>query len=528
MRPLEPRRCGWPLAATLAGLALCAPAPTALASFAREPGTPVDVNGADPSGVVVDDFNGDKRPDVVTINGTSSNISVLLRRPIGGFVEEPGSPVGVGTGPNFGAVADFNGDARPDVAVSNYVSDNVTILLRDAAGGFAKEAPEITAGDGPASIAAADFNGDGLPDLAVPDQLANKVTILLRQPGGFAAEGGSPATGSAPRDVAAADFNGDGRPDLAVTNLNGNSVTVLLRNKAGDGFTQEAGSPIAVGAGPFGVTADDLDADRHADLVVANSKASTITVLLRNEAGDGFGQEGRSSVNVGAAPLDVATADFNGDGARDLAVTNSAASSVSVLLRAGAGYRQDAGSPVPTAEGAYGVTSADFDADGRPDLAVSNDHSNRLTVLLNTTPTGSPPPPPARPSSPSPRPRSGARPISAHIDARWSVLAKYTKVLRLAVRRVPVTARVVVRCKGRGCPFKGPRSFGRRKSTVSLTKAFKNERLRVGAVIEIAISAPGRIGAVRRYRVRGGPHRLKPKASTLCLPEGTSRPRRTC
>jgi len=243
-------------AAALAGLMLCASATTALASFTQEPGSPYNV-GASPYGVLVADFDSGTRPDVVTINGTSSNASVLLRQPVGGFAQEAGSPVAVGTGPNFGAVGDFNVDGRPDIAVSNYASDNVTILVRQPGSGFAQSlGSPIPAGDGPAALAAADFNGDTLLDLAVPDYLTNRVTILLRQGGTFVAEAGPPATGARPRDIAAADFNGDGRPDLAVTNYSSNNVTILLRN-AGAGFTQEAGSPIAVGAVPFGIIGED-------------------------------------------------------------------------------------------------------------------------------------------------------------------------------------------------------------------------------------------------------------------------------
>lgn len=529
MRAPGARRCRWLLAISLAALTLCVTATTALASFTQEPGSPYTV-GANPYGVLLADFDSDTRPDVVVINGTSSTASVLLRQPLGGFAEEAGSPVAVGSGPNYGAVGDFNVDGRSDIAVANYVSDNVTILVRQPGSGFAQAlGSPIPAGSRPAGLVAADFNGDTLLDLAVPDYLGNIVTILLRQGGTFVAETGSPATGARPRNVATADFNGDGRPDLAVTNYNSDNVTILLRN-AGPGFTQEAGSPIAVDTGPAGITAEDLNGDGRADLAVTNYKANTITVLLRNKAGNGFTQEG-APIAVGSGPRDIATGDFNSDRARDLAITNNAGNSVTVLLRAGAGYRPDAGSPVPTAIHPHGVKSADFNADGRPDLAISNDGSNNLTVLLNTTPPGTPPPPPVRPSpsspssSPTPRPSPGVKRIRSTVTVDWSVFKRYTNADTLVVHGVPARGKVVARCKGRGCQFKGPRSFKRKKSTVSLTKAFKHKRLPVGAVIEIAITAPNRIGRVFRYKVRSG---LRPKKSTLCLPVGSSKPKLKC
>ncbi|HEX5900966.1 MAG TPA: VCBS repeat-containing protein, partial [Solirubrobacteraceae bacterium] len=202
----------------------------AQASFVQE-GTPITV-GAQPYGVVAADFNGDARADVATVNGTSSNLSVLLRQAAGGFAAETGSPFAVGAGPDYGHVADFNGDGLLDVTVGNFVGNSVSVLLRQASGGFTAEpAPPVASAS---SVAVADFNGDGRPDIASPSYNGASVTTLLRQAaGGFVAEPTRPGTGINPRDLAAADFNGDGLPDLAVTNLGSASVTILLRSAAG-------------------------------------------------------------------------------------------------------------------------------------------------------------------------------------------------------------------------------------------------------------------------------------------------------
>ena len=135
------------------------------------------------------------------------------------------------------AVGDFNGDGKADLAVANYGSDNVSVLLGNGNGTF-QAAVNYAAGTSPHSVAVGDFNGDGKADLAVANYGSNNVSVLLGNGNGTFQAAVNYAAGTSPCSVAVGDFNGDGKADLAVANYGSNNVSVLLGN--GNGTFQAA------------------------------------------------------------------------------------------------------------------------------------------------------------------------------------------------------------------------------------------------------------------------------------------------
>ena len=96
------------------------------------------------------------------------------------------------------------------------------------------------------------------------------------------------AVGRAPGSVLVEDLSGDGRLDLVVANEKGSSVSVLLDDGKG-GFSASRGSPFPAGPSPNDLASGDFNRDGRVDLAIANHETQHVTVLL----GDGRGRSSR-------------------------------------------------------------------------------------------------------------------------------------------------------------------------------------------------------------------------------------------
>ncbi len=196
---------------------------------------------------------------------------------------------------------------------------------------------------------------------------------------------------AAPRGLATADFDSDGDLDVAMANadsphLTGDPVLLVLLNE-GDGSY----APPVLYEGPTGptsaVTTADFDGDGDFDLAL--TQQDTITgrfVLVFTNDGDGtFTSAGQFPTSN--APLDIVAADFDGDGDIDLATTSSTNQSdggrvVTVLRNDGTGSfatRID----LPTTDIPHRLDAGDLNLDGAADIAYSYWNRNEFGVLLS-------------------------------------------------------------------------------------------------------------------------------------------------
>ncbi len=90
----------------------------------------------------------------------------------------PGPTFAAGDVPNAVTTGDFNGDGLTDLVTANGDSDDVSVLLGNGDGTFAAQ-QTFAAGIGPHSVTTGDFNGDGLTDLATANRASDNVSVLL-------------------------------------------------------------------------------------------------------------------------------------------------------------------------------------------------------------------------------------------------------------------------------------------------------------------------------------------------------------
>jgi hypothetical protein len=339
--------------------------------------------GTLPYSIVTADFDHDGNLDLAVSDWGSNQISILMGKGDGSF--RPARTFSVPSCTGL-AVGDFDGDHIPDLAIVEYAGSGTAALgiyLGNGDGTF-RAGASYTLGHGTVWLAAADFNGDGHLDVAVANIGSDthgtngSVMVLFGRGDGTFKKPATYKLRGGPFAIAAADLNGDGHPDIAVTTLAG-SVAILMNT--GSGKFKHTKTYLA-GGEPAGVTIAALkrDGKGHQDLVV--SFAQGIGVLLGN--GDGtFGKETiYSTSGIGVAPRYGVVADFNGDGNPDIAVVLYDGNSA-LLYGKGDGTFQAAVPIKMKFGGGDSLAAGDFDNDRAPDLVIGAEQVNKIVVLLN-------------------------------------------------------------------------------------------------------------------------------------------------
>jgi hypothetical protein len=371
--------------------------------------TPLEVaTSPETRSLKVADVDLDGRLDLVTLNRVARGVTWY--RNLGDGPLEPGPPGQQFSGEErtfelfgpigsltevFLAVADFNGDGDPDLALTSSRSRSVSVFENTEGGRSFPMAHTLPTDGGFAALVTADLNGDGLEDIAGATKRSS-VVVWRRLADGERAEGEGGDRGFENtftfailrfESLAFADVDGDGILDLLV---GGHSVGPRLDVLRGDGDgTFRVPEVIAtVGNIP---QVDDFDGDGDADLAVVarlvagsrearSSLIEEIRILHQGERGRVTFESRAFPIGALAHFMDLGH--LNGDGVLDVVTANSAPNFA--LL-----FGRDDGSLEEhtlhwLAFRLWGVVTADLDGDGDgADDLVFFSREDGLLVLEN-------------------------------------------------------------------------------------------------------------------------------------------------
>ena len=332
-------------------------------------------------GIALFDYDGDGDLDVYVVSGwrlegaeiAERAKNALWRNRGNGTFDDVTSAAGVGDdGWGTGvAVGDYDGDARPDLFVTNFGRD--VLYHNEGDGRFTPvaDSPGLAGWSGGACFFDAD--GDSDADLFVAGYVDCTLDAVLHA---------KPTLDWKGAKVMPGPFGLKGLKDEFFRNDGGKFVRA----------TDEAGLTDVGEYYGFGVAAADLNQDGALDLYVANDSNPSYVYI-----GDGHGRftekglwcgAGLSGKGAAQAGMGVGVGDHDADGLPDILLTTFADDSATLFRNLGRGLFRDvatdAGVRDPTfAPLKWGVVFGDFDEDGDEDVFIANGH---IYPQADTTP----------------------------------------------------------------------------------------------------------------------------------------------
>jgi hypothetical protein len=139
--------------------------------------------GTTPYSIASGDLDGDNKVDLATANFGSNNISIIRNTSTSGTIAfAPKVDYAAGTAPHNVVIGEINGDGKPDIISSNTTSNNISLYKNICTSGIISFSSPVDyslgAATTPKSSAIGDLDADGRADVVVTNSLANSVSVF--------------------------------------------------------------------------------------------------------------------------------------------------------------------------------------------------------------------------------------------------------------------------------------------------------------------------------------------------------------
>ncbi len=406
--------------------------------------------GGAPLGIAAGDIDGDGKLDIAVANSSAATVSVFRNTSSQGSINSSSFATKVdfttGTSPSGVSIGDIDGDGKPDMIVGNTSSNTLSLFHNIATSGSLTTGSfeakvDFATGTGANYIALGDLNGDGKVDIAVSNLSSNTVSLFRNTTsatGGFTSSSLATkvdlTTGNSPNIVWIGDLDGDGRPEVATNNYNGLNASIMRGNNPPPTITAVSpntaipGTSITLTGYGFNTTAANNKVyfgATKATVIAASATSLTVTAPigatympvsvtdsiagLSGSAKLSFtptynnapfvpgiiNYASRTTFTSVVNPNSIVFGDFDGDGKTDMAVVSQAtASTLSIFRNTSATGSMTSGSFATKVDftltnNADGIAVGDLDGDGRLDIVVNNQSSNTVSIYRNISTPGS-------------------------------------------------------------------------------------------------------------------------------------------
>lgn len=291
----------------------------------------------DSEDIAIADFDGDGDLDIIFV-AEDDQLNEYLENDGKGYFRDISYRLPVKGTSNAVITADINNDGYPDLLIGNAPSRQGQggqnfCLINDSKGNWLDESSQRLPTDTKATqdLELGDIDGDGDLDLIVANEDDNQL-LLNNGSGVFVDETESrlsyPKGKWETREADFGDFDGDGDLDLFFANVNFRQIkdhqNRLFIND-GNGHFTDVTAELLPQEKMHTVDGDFLDVDQDGDLdILTGNGFGHSYMAYMNEQNKGF-QKGEAQIyppSVKGDGIDLESADFNGDGIKDLYLCN--------------------------------------------------------------------------------------------------------------------------------------------------------------------------------------------------------------